>query len=104
MREIINRDYDTFSGFALERYFRELFIESGDWTRIGAWWDRKGENEIDLLAENEIDGTYAVCEIKREKRRIDLDIVKGKYNAFIKASGKWKRANPQFIALSIDDM
>lgn len=104
LREIINRDYDTFSGFALERYFRELFIESGDWTRIGAWWDRKGENEIDLLAENEIGGTYAVCEIKREKRRIDLDIVKGKYNAFIKASGKWKRANPQFIALSIDDM
>jgi AAA+ ATPase superfamily predicted ATPase len=104
LRAIIRRDYETFSGFALERYFKELFIESGEWTRLGAWWDRKGENEIDLLAENEIDGTYAVCEVKREKARINLDAVKAKYEAFVKSSGKWKRAKPKFIALSMDDM
>ena len=104
LREIIRRDYETFSGFALERYFRESFIESGTWTRLGSWWDRKGENEIDLLAENELDGTYAVCEVKRDKSRIDLERVKAKYGAFVKASGKWKRVNPQFLALSIEDM
>ena len=104
LREIIRRDYETFSGFALERYFRESFIESGTWTRLGAWWDRKGENEIDLLAENELDGTYAVCEVKRDKSRIDLERVKAKYGAFVKASGKWKREKPQFLALSIEDM
>ncbi|MBO7166213.1 MAG: AAA family ATPase [Kiritimatiellae bacterium] len=104
LREIIRRDYDVFSGFALERYFRELFIESGKWTRLGSWWDRKGENEIDLLAENELDDTYAVCEVKRVKSRIDLDYIKSKYDAFVKASGKWKCINPQFLALSLDDM
>ena len=104
LREIIRRDYETFSGFALERYFRELFIESGEWTRLGAWWDRKSENEIDLLAENEIEGVYAVCEVKREKARINLDAVKAKYEAFTKSSGKWKRAKPKFMALSLDDM
>ena len=104
LREIIRRDYETFSGFALERYFRELFVESGRWTRLGGWWDRKGENEIDLLAENEIDGTYAVCEIKREKSRIDPSRVKTKYEAFVRATGKWKRAKPQFLALGMDDM
>ena len=104
LREIIRRDYETFSGFALERYFRESFIESGTWTRLGAWWDRKGENEIDLLAENELDGTYAVCEVKRDKSRIDLERVKAKYGAFVKASGKWKRIKPHFLALSIEDM
>ena len=104
LREIIRRDYETFSGFALERYFKESFIESGEWTRLGAWWDRKGENEIDLLAENEIEGTYAVCEVKREKARINLEAVKAKYEAFVKSSGKWKRAKPKFIALSMDDM
>jgi hypothetical protein len=75
-----------------------------EWTRLDAWWDRKGENKIDLLAENEIDGTYAVCEVKREKARINLDAVKAKYEAFVKSSGKWKRAKPKFIALSMDDM
>ena len=88
----------------MERYFRELFIESGEWTRLGAWWDRKGENEIDILTENEIEGVHAVCEVKREKARINLDAVKAKYEAFTKSSGKWKRAKPKFIALSIDDM
>ena len=104
LREIIRRDYETFSGFALERYFRESFIESGKWTRLGSWWDRKGENEIDLLAENELDGMYAVCEVKRDKSRIDLERVKAKYGAFVKTSGKWKRVKPQFLALSIEDM
>ena len=104
LREIIRRDYEVFSGFALERYFRQLFIESGEWTRIGAWWDRKGENEIDMLAENELDGTRVVCEIKRAKGRIDMKRVEKKFEAFVGATGKWKRARPRFLALSMDDM
>ncbi|MBP5227045.1 MAG: AAA family ATPase [Kiritimatiellae bacterium] len=104
LREIIRRDYAAFSGFALERYFRRKFIESGRWTRIGSWWDRKGENEIDILAENELDGTYAVCEVKRDKDRIDPGILKAKFDAFVRASGKWRHAKPLLLALSIEDM
>ena len=36
----------------LERYFKRVLIESKKYTRIGSWWDRKGENEIDIVAEN----------------------------------------------------
>ena len=104
VREIIRRDYAAFSGFALERYFREKFIESARWTRIGSWWDRKGENEIDLIAENELEKTYAVCEVKRDKSRIDIGTLKEKFAAFAKATGHWKRANPQFVALGMEDM
>lgn len=35
-------------------YFRHVLIESKAYTRIGGWWDRKGENEIDIVAENEL--------------------------------------------------
>lgn len=104
VREIIRRDYATFSGFALERYFREKFIESAQWTRIGSWWDRKGENEIDLIAENELERTYAVCEVKRDKSRADIGLLKDKFAAFTKVTGHWKRANPQFLALGLEDM
>ena len=104
VREIIRRDYATFSGFALERYFREKFIESAKWTRIGSWWDRKGENEIDLIAENELERTYAVCEVKRDKSRIDIGLLKEKFAAFIKATGHWKRVTPQFLTLGMEDM
>lgn len=53
LADILRRDYETFSGFALEGYFREKFVEERRYTKIGSWWDRKGENEIDLICEDE---------------------------------------------------
>lgn len=55
VKMIIGRDYETFSGLMLERYFKRVLIEQQAYTRIGGWWDRKGENEIDIVAENELD-------------------------------------------------
>ena len=104
LRELIRRDYETFSGFALERYFKAKFAESGEWTLFGGWWDRKGENEIDLLAENELTGLHRVFEIKRKKRLIDLDRVRGKFAAFVRTSGEWPRIQPDFVALSMEEM
>lgn len=104
LRDIIRRDYEAFSGFTLERYFREQLSESGEWTRLGSWWDRKGENEIDLIAENELTDTTAVYEIKRDARRISLDILKEKFTVFTQATGKWKSRTPKFIGLSLSDM
>lgn len=104
LRKLVARDYDVFSGKALEDYFRRKFAESGQWTRLGGWWDRKGENELDLLCENEIDATYAVGEVKRDRARIDLDVVRRKFAAFQRATGRWKSATPQFLSLSLEDM
>ena len=104
VREIIRRDYAVFSGMMLERYFRERLVESGRWTRIGSWWDRKGENEIDIIAENELENTLAVYEVKRDGSRIDKEVLRRKFAAFTKATGKWKRQMPEFVGLSLEDM
>jgi len=104
LREIIRRDYPVFSGLSLESYFREQFIESEKWTRLGGWWDRKGEHEIDLIAENELDGTLLVTEIKRDKDRIDIAALQEKYKIFAAAAGIGKKIKPIFKALSIEDM
>ena len=104
LREIVRRDYPVLSGHALEEYFRRKFAESGKWTRIGAWWDRKGENELDLLAENELTGTYAVCEVKRQGVKIDLEAVADKFAAFQRTTGEWRKVKPSFLALSMSDM
>lgn len=103
LRRIVKRDYPVFSGLALERYFHQKFAESGKWTGIGYWWDRKGESEIDLIAENELDGKLLVAEVKRDKRRVDLDDVRGKYEAFVKTTGR-RGGEPQFKAFSLEDM
>ena len=104
LREIIRRDYPVFSGHALEEYFRRKFAESGQWTRIGSWWDRKGENELDMVAENELTGEYAICEVKRQGGKIDLGCVADKFAVFQRATGKWQKVTPKFVALAIADM
>ncbi len=72
MRTLIKRDYTTFSGKMLERYFHAKAAESGKYTILGRWWDRKGENEIDLIAANEIDKTAEIYEIKRKRSNINI--------------------------------
>lgn len=42
-------------------------MESKAYTRIGSWWDRKGENEIDIVAENELNDEATIHRGK-EKR------------------------------------
>ena len=68
---IIRRDYDTLAGVMLERYFERKLRETGRYTRIGGYWDRKGEHEIDLIAVNEIEKTAEVYEIKKQGKRYD---------------------------------
>lgn len=46
--------------------------ESGDYTILGRWWDRKGENEIDLIAANEIEKSAEIYEIKRQRKNINI--------------------------------
>jgi hypothetical protein len=72
LRTLIRRDYATFSGKMLERYFYDKSAESGKYTLLGRWWDRKGENEIDLITANEIDKTAEIYEIKRQRRNINI--------------------------------
>lgn len=72
LRSNIAANYDRFSGKTLERYFQTKLMESGEYTAVGNWWDRKGGNEIDILAVNEFDHTGLVAEVKRNEEKIHL--------------------------------
>jgi AAA+ ATPase superfamily predicted ATPase len=75
LRAIAERDFTTVSGKSLESYFNEVLKETVIYTRLGYWHDRKGENEIDLIAVNEIEGTAEVYEVKmRSKRYSDTSL------------------------------
>lgn len=104
VKTIINRDYETFSGLMLERYFRRVLIERQAYTRIGGWWDRKGENEIDIVAENELNEEATFFEVKRKSGNIDLEVLKHKAEAFLRATGEFKGYKISYKGLSMDDM
>lgn len=104
VKKIILRDYDTFSGLMLERYFRSKLIEQHAYTRIGSWWDRKGENEIDLIAENELDDVATFFEVKRQAAQISLPALQEKAQAFLRATGQFQGYDLSYQALSQKDM
>ena len=102
--EIINRDYNTFSGLMLERYFHRVAMESGKFTRIGRWWDRKGEIEIDMICEDELQDKAVFYEIKRQKNDISIGLLKQKAEVMLRASGEMKDYEIGYEGLSLEDM
>ena len=104
VKTIINRDYDTYSGIMLERYFKSVLIESKEYTRIGGWWDRKGENEIDIIAENELTQNAIFIEVKRKKENYNAEILHKKIDTFIRATNELKEYTISQKCLSLEDM
>lgn len=104
LQEIVERDYNTFSGLMLEQYFHRAAIESGTYTRLSRWWDRKGENEIDMIAEDELRSVVTFFEIKRQKDDISIGILKQKAEAFLQATHRFKGYEITYKGLSMEDM
>ena len=104
LREILRRDYEVFSGLMLERYFRQKLAEQRTFTGIGSWWDRKGENEIDIVAEDELSKRALFAEVKRDGERISLERLREKSEAFMRSTGKFSGWRIDYKALSLCDM
>ena len=104
LKELVSRDFDAFTGYALERYFYWKFVEDTHYVRMGGWWDRKGENEIDLVCEDEAKGKLDFYEIKREKNRISLKELERKAAAFFAKNPKLQESVVSHIGLSIEEM
>lgn len=104
LRGIVERDYEVFSGQALEDYFRQKSIGERLYSRLGGWWDRKGENEIDCVGENEFLDTLEFVEIKRDTDRIKLDTLRTKADAFFEKNPEKCSRMVSYRAFSIKDM
>lgn len=104
LRMLIKRDYDTFSGWMLERYFRSKLQETGSFTRIGGWWDRKGLNEIDIVAADDIEDKVCFIEVKRNADRYRKDALQEKIDAFFKVNPEIKHYVWNAGCLTMKDM
>jgi len=102
LRQNISKHYEQFSGKTLECYFRDKFMESGDFTIVGNWWDRNGVSEIDMIALNEFEHKGIAAEIKRNPNKISIAELESKITALPENSfGKYNIAT---TALSLEDM
>ena len=101
LREAIDRDFEQYSGLILERYFREKLTETERITAIGGFWDSKGENEIDIVALNDLDKTALIAEVKRNPKKIDMNRLTVKSAALAKELAKYK---VELRGYSLEDM
>jgi AAA+ ATPase superfamily predicted ATPase len=104
LREIVERDYETFSGKMLERYFKDKLIEEKQYTQIDNWWSRNGEDEIDLIAINELTKKAVFYEIKRNEKELDLPLLEQRTNTFLVATRELKKYAISSVGLSLKDM
>lgn len=101
LREYIAENYTQYSGLILEKYFRDKMAETDRITDIGNYWDSKGENEIDLIALNNLDKTAVVAEIKRNAKKLDMQLLATKAKVLKKNLAKYK---VELRGLSMEDM
>ena len=104
LRKIIERDFSSFSGHMLEKYFRENAQISQVYTSIGNYWDRKGETEIDFIAVNEIEKSIDFAEIKRQKNNISIEKLRQKAAEFLIQNPQFNSYKKDFYAWSLEDM
>ena len=74
LREVLMRDYPTYSGLMLEKYFRQKLTEEGGFREMGSWWEAKSgkeANEIDIVGIRTEEKSALVAEVKRNARNYD---------------------------------
>lgn len=71
LKQIVKRDFATFSGFALEKYFLQKLKNSKAYTPIGTYWEKGNQNEIDIVAVNELEKKLLIAEVKLNKNKFN---------------------------------
>lgn len=104
LRAKVASDLDILNGIALERYFFWKFTEESSYTQMGGWWDRKGENEIDLICDDATCEKLDFYEIKRDSRRIDITRLEQKAQTFLIKQPELKSRTISCKGLSLVDM
>lgn len=101
--DIIARDYGTVSGFMLERYFAQKFREQGQFI-VGKWWDRKGDNEIDLIVVNPVAKEAWFYELKKQNWKYNAKVLRGKVQKVIDSVPEFNKMTIHLGCLSLEDM
>jgi AAA+ ATPase superfamily predicted ATPase len=78
IKSIVKRDFATYSGRFLEKYFTEKLKASGKYSTIGTYWEKGNQNEIDIVAINDDEKTMLIAEVKRNPEKINLKLLEKK--------------------------
>ena len=101
VKSIVQRDFSTYSGRFLEKYFIEKLKVSQGYSNIGTYWEKGNQNEIDIVAVNDDTKTMLIAEVKLNTKKINLELLKAKSHQLIE---KQKGYNIKYVGFSLSDI
>jgi len=101
VKEIVKRDFNSFAGKFLEKYFMEKLKLTKKYSQIGSYWERGNKNEIDIVALNERDKILLISEVKLNQKRLSKEKLIKKS---IKLTEMFKDYKIKYMLFSLDDM
>ena len=101
VKNIVLRDYKTYSGKVLEKYFTNKMLNKGNYSTIGSYWEKGNLNEIDIIAVNDIQKQIIIAEVKRQHENINIPELKQKAAKIIQQFNDYQI---EFLGLSMADM
>lgn len=94
----------VFLGRTLEDWFLERYKENPAWIHVGQWWDRKGENEIDVVAIDTTARRAEFVEVNLNREKYDEFALRQKVSAFLAVHPEYRSFELSVRGLSIDNM
>ena len=102
VRGIVERDYATYSGKILERWFMEKLVGLKQYTAIGTWWEKGNQNEIDLVAVDGLNRKVLFAEVKRKKANISIPVLQARAGHLLETHLKDYTAD--YAGFSMEDL
>lgn len=100
LRAVIDRDYPTYCGRILEKFFQELLGQTGRYNEIGSYWEKGNSNEIDLVARNDLKKEIVLGEIKLDRSKLRISSLKMKGQRLLHEYPDYR---VQCLGLSLED-
>ncbi len=101
IQSIVKRDFSTYAGRFLEKYFIEKMEATNKYSQIGTYWEKGNKNEIDIVATNEMEKKLLFVDVKIDKRKLNLNTLETKSKKLVNQFKGW---SVQYKGLSIEDM
>ncbi|MGE3920468.1 MAG: ATP-binding protein [Gammaproteobacteria bacterium] len=101
LKQMIKRDYDTYCGSMLEKFYHQLLAETGLYNQIGSYWEKDNQNEIDVVAINDLKKHILIAETKLNKSKISLKNLMTRSESLLKY---YPGYTSTFLCLSIEDI
>lgn len=94
----------VFLGRTPEDWFLHRYKEKPSWIHVGRRWDRKGENEIDVVAIDPTERRAEFVEVKINREKYNEFALRQKVSAFLAVHPEYRSFELSVRGLSIDNM